>query len=420
VFEQAIANACRRIAISALLPGLVALTGCCDCSGCVYDFLNPKPKETDISPEVTIPGGGRWKKARIVKAVYQGGRKTKPNCTHYLKVDDKQFQLRSATNTSPEYSTMASAKYTLVVAPDGHAIAFSMDNSSWDVARLDTGAEIFLDLLSPVTATSADVLSKASTATAVQDFLRRAERGDYDKKYSLYRHKFKKGLVGAVSYACHAPSDRVARATLGRYAFGTPAHEMGDFWMTLTQALADCAGDIAVSDPATMALLRKGLVPTPKKGRWEGCVGPRDIVLLALSRAKDSATQEMLAEYLTTYRANQPYCDHDVDTWALARITSTLRSAPPKTLSLLLEVAEHAVPGKYPDGLSSRSVSSAIRGLAVLSDPRAKSVLKRAAKTKGCDDMPDKLPPFVNYELDYLEGYDGMPRCWAGLALKSK
>jgi len=417
---QTIANAYRWIVVWALLLGPVALTGCCDCSGCVYDFLNPKPKETNISQEVTIPGGGRWKKARIVKAVGQGGRKSTAHCTHYLKVDDQQFEVRGATIDSPDYSTMASAKYNLVVAPDGHAIAFSMDNSSWDVARFDAGAVIFLDFLNPVTATSVDVLSKApSTATAARAFLQSAERGDFDKKYSLYRYNFKVGLLGAVSYACHAPSDHVTRATLGRYAFGSPPHEMSDFSSTLTQSLADCAGDIAFSDPATMALL-KGLIPTSKTRPWEKGARLRDIVALALSRARDSATQEMLAEYATTHRENQPDCNDYAEIWALARITSTLGSAPPKTLSLLLQVAEQAVPGKYPDGLHSDSVSSAIRGLAVLSDSRAKSVLKRAAKKSGCDDMPDKLPPFVNYELDYLEGFSSSPRCWAALALKSK
>ncbi|HWB75655.1 MAG TPA: hypothetical protein VG755_11890 [Nannocystaceae bacterium] len=396
----------------AVLVGLLVI----GCSG-------PEPY-TRSSERVVAPDGAPWSAAQAAIAFhpYQYGAHAslsehvvlslqlegKEGTT--LVLDDAYRGDEPGDTPKAEYEQLLDPKFDLRFAPDGHALAVSIDGgTTFRPVLFDLGAPMFCrhesfgaDALWAGVPSSRkialDILASASPP--IGDGRLHLEVGEYPRA----RERFSAELKVARTYACARPDDAELRDALVAALLRPGAQiSITSDYAPLAECVASLARDHAELRPRLLAVL--GDVDHEK----------RSDAALALAQSDDETVQLALARALAAVPANCPYpnppeqqveCSdrrflRNAFAWSLGVVSQKRGALPADVLAVALTLSRDT---------ESLAKIFGIRMLALTDDAAARARIAELAKEPCSEPIAwtTAWPPFFD-----LLGNGDSPSCWA-------
>jgi hypothetical protein len=319
-------------------------------------------------------------------------------------------------DTTPErMALLRQGQMELRLAPDGHALAFSVvKGEGFRYVGLDTtGAPLFCPHVTFGRGASGDVWAVAPTTRDLALGILGASTGTPSAHLPAPSARIDDEFIAATAYACALPSDPALSRALAQAVAMQDSPVTND---TTVDPLVSCVEQRAKDDVAVRALLEPAVSAQATAMEHAAMRSAR-----ALSASDDVAVADGLAAALALPAASRAGAEggcwlRATLAWALARVTTTRRAASPASLEALLVVARTPDPCAATGGLGGIAARVyAVRGLAAIDDPRSRAALRDLAAE--CEAGTVQWPAgFARFN----EGFSRAPGvgCWARAALQ--
>jgi hypothetical protein len=304
----------------------------------------------------------------------------------------------------------------LHMAPDGHALALALARGDpFRYVGLDTsGAPLFCQHVTFVASTSGDVWAAAPTTRELALGILAASRSLPSPHLPDPAARIDDEFVAATGYACAHSSEPAMSQALAR------AVAMQDSPVTVDASvdpLVSCVESLARADAAVRATLEPVVSAQAPSMEHAAMRSAR-----ALSTSDDPVVADTVAAALAQPAATRAGAEggcwlRGTLSWALARVTTTRRAASAASINALVTVARtlDPCPAEALGGMAARVY--AVRGLAVLTDPRAGAALRALAAE--CEaGLPEWPAGFTRFNEGYSRAHD--VGCWARVALQQQ
>jgi hypothetical protein len=410
--------------------------------------LERRPTPRVASARVALPAGGRWRAAEV-RVVWQAawpGPAFDVEATAYQLVEhqlvlfdargehpfvlDRHYLGSAADGIQvpwPDFQALLDARYQILAALDGHALALSTDGgATLRYAGLDAGAEPLWCPHRTWRPAPGDPFAGAPTtrALALEIFaatdpaVPSIHRGPDGPSVA----RFERELRPAGAFACLHPTDAeivraFATALVSERSYLTSADE---------RPLLDCLGAIARTDPAVRAVFLAALA---RAGAAHELARTRAADVLGAGDGPDA--QQALAGALTRedFDPGEGCRTLSAFTAALARLTMTRKAAGDEARRALVTIAAGRLPAKpgcAPEAPAHADArANAIRGLAAIArvDAEALAALRDLGRAP-CEPSPWSPAPLPAWTAELQGARDAAGNryasaCWARAALQS-
>ncbi|HTM21069.1 MAG TPA: hypothetical protein VL172_11190 [Kofleriaceae bacterium] len=277
-------------------------------------------------------------------------------------------------SSDAELKALAAAPPRLRPAPDGHALAVSLDRSTWLLAVVDAGGD---PVVCPHRAVDPDHLP--ATRDFVLELLRAPDphwvlRGARTPRAQEWSDR---EIDGALRYAAAHADDVELRAAWAEYLV-RPGHDFpyGD---DVVAPILAWIRTVACDDDRMRATLLRALATTDEELHHQRSRAARGLVRCARADVQEALAGVVRRELARTGTPDDPFYVGEV-VWSLAAETAQRTQAPPEILALLLALARE--PDRTSDNTGRAMRIYAIRALATIPGPEVTAALQELARAE--------------------------------------